>query len=1046
MAGLLQQGDGYFAAGQYDRAEIEYANALRIDPRNPQAIGRLGIIYFDQGRMEWALPRLLQGRELRPDNLELRRRLGWAYLSVGKNKEARDEAIFILGRDPQDAEAPLLLAKAADQPQDMAAAQQRLLALSKPAAESSSVLAALGLLGLRQHLMTEADAYVKRAQQADSRSSAADEALGIYYWARRDLPQAEQAFAAAAEASPPRSARRLEYAEFKIKSGDFAAGRRLLEAMTQKAPDYLPAWMQLAQMAESEKKYDESAALVAKVLARDPTHPEGLLLHSRLSLEKGEASQATAELEGMLKLYPQSPQVYYQLGLTYLVGGETAKASASLSQASRLAPHFVDPVIVLAGIQIRTGETGLAIASLRQVVEQHPEILRAWLLLAAAYRSANDFDQALAVYDRLEPLFPHDPQASWLKGLLLAQQNKPDQARQSFNRALAAAPDYQPALEQLIDLDLAEKQYTAALHRVQSGLEKNPNLPGLHLLLAKIYLAQKDAKHAEASLSKVIALQPGSSPAYILLAQLYAGSNEQPKALADLQAGLARNPNDVQALMLMGMIYDQQKAYADERATYEKLLAINPDFVPAINNLAYLYSEHLGRLDRAYALAQKAWERLPPEPHLEDTLGWILFKQRQYARALSRLEESAGKLPTAADVQFHLGLTHYMMGEETPARLALQNALQLGHDFSGRNEAEQCLSVLAIDPHTAGSAARAILEKALADRPGDPAALARLAVIYERAGAVDQAIGAYRAVEQANPANLGALMNLVRLYAAQKNTAQALALAKNARQLAPDDPEVAHALGRLADETGDHPWALSLLQETVHQKPDDPEVLYDLAEAYYSMGRVDDAQAALGHSLQAGTSFSRAANARRFLELIDLSTRPEQASSAIAKVKLILQADPDDLPALVAMAEIDEHRSDLRAARQDYEKVLEHDPDFVPAKKSLALLAAKNPDVGPKALDQARQARAALPEDGDVTKAFGIIAYRSGDYAEAEKALQLEAGQRDGDAELMYYLGMTQCRLKQRAEGKHTLERALALKLEADLAAEARRTLADPNP
>jgi tetratricopeptide (TPR) repeat protein len=1043
IARHLEHAGHYFDSGQYDQAEIEYTNVLQIEPSNPSAISHLGMIYFDQGRLEWALPSLLKGRELQPDDLELRLKLGLMYFAVGKLKEAGDEANYILDRKPGDEEAPLLLARAASSPDEIAEARQRLQNLPQPATQSASVLVALGILDFRQRNFKEAEAAFKRAQTLEPESSAVNEAIGIFYWAQHDLSQAGQAFATAAKFSPARSSSRLEYAQFEIQTGDLAAGKSLLEAMTQKTPDYLPAWMLLAQIAESEKKYDESAALNARVLARDPTHPEALLFRGRLDLEKGDTSKAAAELEGMLKLYPRSPQVYYQLGSTYLASGEIEKATASLNQAIALAPDYPDATILLAGIQIKTGEPNTAIFSLKPLVRQHPDILRGWHLLAAAYRSADDFDHALAVYVEVERLFPRDPQTPWLMGLLYAGQNKIDEARQAFGQALVLAPDYLPALEQLVGLDLAEKKYSTALQRVESRLEKNPGLPGLHLLLAKIFLAQKDTNQAEASLLKAIELQPDSPATYFMLAQLYASTNQNRKALANLQADLARNPHDVQALMLMGLIYDQQEDYTSARTTYEKLLAINPNLISAINNLAYLYSEHFNQLEQAYEMTQKAWEQSPSEPHLEDTLGWILFKKHQYSRALNLLEDSAGKLPTAADVQFHLGMTHYMLDEEKPARLALQNALQLNSDIPDMNEARQCLSLLAIDLRNAGAGARAELEKTVANRPDDPVALARLAGIYEREGATDKAMALYQSFLQTNPSNLSALMSLVRLYTARQDTARAFELAKTAHKLAPDDPDVTHSLGRLAYEMGDYQWALSLLEETVRQKPTDPGALYDLAESFYSVGRVDDAETAMRQVLQADASFSKAANASRFLEMVALSVNPTQAATTVDRVGQVLQSDPADAPALMAMAAIDEQRFDPGAAKQAYEKVLDHYPNFALAEKGLAVLDAEYPDDDPRIFDLAGKARDALPDDMEVAKAFGIIVYRTGDYARAENLLEESARQRNDDAELMYYLGMTRYQLKQRAECKQTLQHALDLNLNATLAAEARRILVE---
>ena len=47
----------------------------------------------------------------------------------------------------------------------------------------------------------------------------------------------------------------------------------------------------------------------------------------------------------------------------------------------------------------------------------------------------------------------------------------------------------------------------------------------------------------------------------------------------------------------------------------------------ALNNLAVLYSDDLGQLDKAYDLAKKAREVAPNDPHIADTLGWILYKE-----------------------------------------------------------------------------------------------------------------------------------------------------------------------------------------------------------------------------------------------------------------------------------------------------------------------------------------------------------------------------------------------------------------------------------
>jgi tetratricopeptide (TPR) repeat protein len=1039
----LDHANRYFDSGQYDKAEIEYLNVLQLDRQNPDAIGRLGVILQAEGRVGRSIIYLTKARELRPEDLEVRLKLGLAYLEIGDLKRARDEANFILDRQPQDEQAPLLLTEASAGPKDIEESRKRLQRLPPPAAEGAPVLVALGMLDLRLLQVKEAEAAFKRAQALAPGSSGPYTALGNLYWTQKDLPQAEAAFRQAAELSPARSPKKLQYAQFKIQTGDLAAGKRLLEEVTRNTPDYLPAWVWLAEIAATEKKYDESQTLVDKALARDMLQPEALLLSARLMMVKGDSARAVAALEKMVSVYPNSPQASFQLSRAYAAHGDAGKAADTLSQTIALAPGFAEAILALAEINIRRGDLSAAILSLTRLAQQRPDLAQARLFLALAYTKHGDLEDALKVYRQLEEQYPRNPQAPMLRGQVLLQQDKRDEARKAFDRTRELAPDYVPALEQLVNLDLIEKQYPTAQQRVETEMARRPAAAGtLQLLLAKIYAAQHENPQAMIALQKAIELQPDSPTAYLFLAQLYAGANQKDKALADLNQLVARNPKDVGALTLLGMVQDQQKDYAAARDTYEKILVINPKFGVVLNNLAYLYAERFDQLDKARELAQRARELMPQDPSVADTLGWILSRQHEYPRALTLLQENAEKYPTEPVVQFHLGMTRYMMGEAGPARLALQGALHINKDFPGSDEARRCLAILDVDVKAAGPEVRTSLEKAVAQRPDDPIALDRLAAVYALSGAPDKAIDTYETALRAHPENAAAMLGLARLYAGRGDTAKALDTAKNARKLLPDDPAVAYELGRLAFQTGDYPWAASLLQEAARKQPDQLNVQFDYAKAAYSVGRIADAETAMNQAVQTNAAFPRIDDAKSFLEMLALSANPSEAAAAISKIEQILKSDPTNLPALVVAAVVAEHKPDVAAAKQAYEKILARYPDFSPAQKRLAILYASNPGDSQKAFDAATKARQAFPDDAELTKAFGIIVYRQGDYARAASLLQESAGKRAGDGELTYYLGMAQLQLNKRAEGKQTLQRALELGLKDELAADARKNLA----
>lgn len=821
-----------------------------------------------------------------------------------------------------------------------------------------------------------------------------------------------------------------------------------MQDIVKQTPDYLPAWIALAQLADTEKKYAEGVTLLGNVLSRDPQNLEGIVLKGRLELQQGQTAQAIADFEGAVRAFPKVPVVFYQLALAHLANNETDKAIAALNQALTLNPKYAEAILSLAEIQIRSGNVAPAIVSLKPLAQQQPPIVPAQLLLAEAYRNQGSLDDAVQIYRGLEKAYPKDAQIPLLLGTTLLQQKDNVGARAEFDQAIKLAPGYLPALEQLVNLDLMEKQYAVAQQRVEQKIGQYTNAASLQLLLAGVLVARGQTNEAESALLKAIEMQPDYQQPYLMLAQLYSAANQNQKAISNLQAALAKNPKDTGALLLLGMAYNAEKDYGNARDAYEKLLALNPKnaavLIAVLNNLAFLYAENLGDLDKGYQMARKARDQAPSDPSIADTLGWILYQKGQYSSALSLLQESAGNKLTSGnpEVQFHLGMTYYMMGNEVNARTAFQRALQLTGDFPDKDECNQCLAVLAVDPKAAGADSRAWLEKRVASQPNDSVALLRLAAIYQGAGMVDKAISAYEAALQANPQNVVAMLNLARLYAPQ-DPQKALNMAKAAYNLMPNDPAVTHILGHLAFMTGDYKWSLSLLQLTAQVQPQNPEVLFDLGVALYSAGRVPDARAAVQNALQTGNTFSRTNEAERFLAMAGLADKPAQALAAQSQVEAILKSAPDYVPALMVKAAIAEQKPDLATAEQTYEGVLKQYPDFTPAQRQLAILYAKDPSNDAKAYPLAVKARDAFPGDPEVARALGMIVYRQGDYARAANLLQESARQKSGDAELMYYLGMAQYHLKNRVESKAALQKALDLNLSGAPAVEAKRVLAE---
>lgn len=1052
IARHLKNADHNYLEGRYDEAEIGYKNVLRLQGENPRAIAQLALLYSDQGRVGYAIPFVLKGRELQPDNMDLRIRYAQLSVAIGAGKDARTEAAYVLARRPDDADAPLLLAATISRVEDVNTVLALFETLPQPAREGPAVLTALGQIELGRGRLPEAEAFFTRALRADGRFAMAHAGMASLHVRRKDAANTEKSLRAATEHAPQRSPVRLQYARYVFQTGDAAAAKDMLEKMVAATPDFVPARTLLAEIALQEKQYAECANQLDQLAKRDPANSDAMLLRGRLQLAQGEPAKAVESFERLANAYPKASQAHFQLGLAHLAANETAKAAASFKQALLLSPTLAEAGIALATVQLRTGDPRSAVGVLKPLLSKRPDLPQVRFLLADAYRAQNNLAEALAVYDQLEKDYPGHPQTPLLKGNTLLQAKQTAQAREAFNEALKRAPGALPALDRLVAIDLQERKFEAASQRTAAALAQNPDSAGLLVLHARVCIVRADTAAAEAALNKATALHPEEITAYYLLAQLHLAANSPELALKKLQAGISRSPKDVGAWMLLALVHEQQKDYARARDAYEQAIALNPRFASALNNVAVLYSERLNDPDKGLAAALKARELQPHEPHIADTLGWILSKKGQQRRALSLLEESASKLQDSAEIHYHAGVARYMLGQEDAARASLQRSIELGGGFVGADDAKQRMAVLDFKPESADGAARAFLAKRLQDSPSDPVALSRQADLHEKDGALEKAIATHLISAGANAETATPLINVARLHAARGETAKALQYAKAARKVEPDSPEIARVLGRISYQASDFAWAASLLTDAARNVTGEPDALFEAAEALYSIGRVSDAidsaQAALDAAATAQTDdsnrpqtpFTRLTEAKLFLEMTRLASHPD--ASAEERLQKQLKNQANNVPTLMALGAVHEAKAESAAAESLYARALERFPDFTPAKVRLAILGSSKAVFDEKAYGLALQAREALPNDAEVAKALGILTYRkANDPRRAIALLKQSASARADDAESVFFLGLAQIQAKDSSAARASLERALTMGLKGPHADEARKVL-----
>lgn len=759
------------------------------------------------------------------------------------------------------------------------------------------------------------------------------------------------------------------------------------------------------------------------------------------------------------------PFILQKLGEAYLTVNDQDRALLYLSEAASRDTNSVETATLRDAVLARRGGDDLAAAidSLEQTVKKAPAYTKARMLLADAYERHGRIDQAIEQYVYLTQSRPKSTEFMvMLAGAYMARTNF-DEARKTLEKAMEVEPSSITILEQLTRLDLQQGKPKEAIERLQAQAARQPASAPLRYLAAHTWLAtfpQTDTstndpaalagsqafQQAEVLFLKALEIDPLFRPAVISLADLYVMENRLEPAIGKL-AAYSSKTNDMEVLMRLALT--QEKAADKEAAakTYEKLLATWPGHIVALNNLATIYSAQPSQAGRAVELARKALDPLPTGTPLSDaisdTLGWALCKQGDYEGALPYLQRAAASLSDNPEALIHLGLAQYMTGDEPSATNTLRRALQLKADAPNHEQARAALEILAINPSDPAESSLPILERRLASVPGDPAALRRLAASLEKAGQWAKAAGTYEQRARSAKGNANQAISMTKaaeIYAERLgDETKALELAKAARQLDAQNPRLAKLMGRLLFKAGDPQWAATLLEEAV-RKSGDPETSYELAMAYYSLGRIPDAERQL-KTLADSKQSPLAEQAARTLEFSSAAKDPTHAGQSAAEAQAALKKDPKYLPALYVLAVAQDKPDSAGNALQAYEKVLEQFPTFTPAAKKAILL---NAQLGSdeRAAELAVKHRDLALQDVQVSEALGLISFKRGDFQAAVRQLQTTG---ITNAASVASLQIARHRVGQRVDAA-ALQAALKAGLPKTLEAQAKEALAGVRP
>ena len=209
-----------------------------------------------------------------------------------------------------------------------------------------------------------------------------------------------------------------------------------------------------------------------------------------LLLEDERPAEAIEHLRRAVERMPESPDVYYKLGVAQRTTGDAAGARESLTRFQELKAGQE----ALERAELETGTTlneaqslaaanrlGEALESVDRLLEVDPNEARAHTLRAKILFSLHRPAEALAAIQQARQIEPTQVEPNYLEGMFLLQLGQPAAAREALQRAIDLDPDLAEAFNLLGGAAAKMNQPEDAALFFQRALDLGFDSPSLRL-------------------------------------------------------------------------------------------------------------------------------------------------------------------------------------------------------------------------------------------------------------------------------------------------------------------------------------------------------------------------------------------------------------------------------------------------------------------------------------------------------------------------------------------------------------------------------------
>nr|MDP9128681.1 tetratricopeptide repeat protein [Pseudomonadota bacterium] len=536
-ARYLKRGNDLFDKGQYDAARVEYKNAARLKPTDPEPPYRLGLIEEEQGNIRGAFVDFSHAEQQSAAYHPAILKIAEYYIAAEQYDEAQKRLDIVQHDTPEDPQAHALHAAILLRQKNLGDAETE--AKGALAKDPINVTAYSVLTGVYNN---EGDLAKANATLDEGIQHNPNDLSLLLLKARvnertKDVPKIVEAYQTIFRLKPQEIRFRLDLATLYLKAGMTDDAEATLRAGVAAMPDNWDMKRQLVSFLGDQRSMEVAEKEVHGYMEAHPEKDDLYTWLIDIYVRHNTLDRANALLEQIIaqnRFDKQGMNARTALARVNYIKGDKEGAAKLINSVLEKDPNNPDALFMKSRMLVDKGLYRDAISDLRSILRDQPKSKEALQLLAEALFLQGHIDLAIDTLNQLLELDPTNTAARVRTAQLYHMNGDSKHAMDLLFLITKSEPGYAVAWESTARIAIDTKDWTTATTAIGT-LDK---LEGQHLtaVFLRAQLAANTGKPADAIplYTQIISANPNSAlgeRALPALVTVYKGLNKMDDAV-----------------------------------------------------------------------------------------------------------------------------------------------------------------------------------------------------------------------------------------------------------------------------------------------------------------------------------------------------------------------------------------------------------------------------------------------------------------------------------------------------------------------------------